>query len=209
MRSKPRAVAVPCRTPRAESGAAGWEEIIIRHRARLRCRVRRTLQRAGVRPRADQVEELTQDVYCRLLARGARRLAACRGESESEIGAYLGKAAERVVFDQLRAARALKRGGRCVCEAAADDAEQVIDPAGSPEERLLAAERRQQLLARCGALAGLRFTRRGARVLELALLCGWSGADIAGALGEATPRGVEQLLRELRRRLRGAGRRSP
>ena len=60
MRSKPR-IHVPCCTPRAQSGAACWEEIIVRQNARLRSRVRRTLQRAGVRPRADQVEELTRE----------------------------------------------------------------------------------------------------------------------------------------------------
>jgi RNA polymerase sigma factor (sigma-70 family) len=202
VRSKPR-IQVPRCTPRAQSGAACWEEIIVRQNARLRSRVRRTLQRAGVQPRADQVEELTQEVYCRLLDEGARRLAACRGDSEHQIAAYLGRAAERVVFDQLRAARALKRGRGCVCEPpAGDDAELVLDPAGTPEDRLLARERRQQLLARCGALVGLRYGRRGARVLELALLGGCTGAEIAGALGEATPRGVERMLRELRRRLR-------
>jgi DNA-directed RNA polymerase specialized sigma24 family protein len=115
-----------------------------------------------------------------------------------------------VVFDQLRAARAQKRGGRWAGEAAAaGEAELVMDPSGTPEDQLLASERRQQLLARCGAVAGLSCGRRGARVLELALLGGWSGAEIAGALGEATPNEVEHLLRELRRRLRGRRRRAP
>jgi RNA polymerase sigma factor (sigma-70 family) len=188
--------------PRASSGTARWEELIVRHHGQLRGRVRRTLRRAGMRPRADEVEELTQEVLCRLLSRGAHRLDACRGQSEGEIGSYLGRAAERVVYDRLRAARALKRGGATAGEAAAEDAEQVADPGGSPEELLLAAERRQHLIARCRVRAGLRCGRRGARVLELALLCGCSGAEIARVLGgELSARAVEEVLRELRRRL--------
>jgi len=90
---------------------AAWEELIGRFGAGLKARVGSVLRRSGVRPRSEHVEEIVQEVYCRLLAGGSRRLRRCRATSESQVGAFLGRVAERVALDQLRAARAQKRGG--------------------------------------------------------------------------------------------------
>jgi RNA polymerase sigma factor (sigma-70 family) len=195
--------AAVCVSPSANPRSA-WDEMIVRFRGQLRGRVRRTLQRAGLRTPHDEVDELTQDVCCRLLDRGERKLRAFRGHSDGEIGAYLGRAAERIVLDQLRALRAQKRGGRTILVAIGDDSEQVADDAATPEERLLAAEERQRLLALCGSPFGAEHSV-GRRVLELALLGGWSSAEIARQVGGGiSVRAVERLLREARRRLRTA-----
>src|ERR1700676_5290247 len=99
---------------------AAWEELIGRFGAGLKARVGSVLRRCGVRPRDEHVEEIVQEVYCRLLAGGSRRLRRCRATSESQVGAYLGRVAERVALDQLRAARAQKRGGPSAAVAAAE-----------------------------------------------------------------------------------------
>jgi DNA-directed RNA polymerase specialized sigma24 family protein len=91
---------------------AAWETLISRYATGLKARVRRALRRTGVRPRGDLIEEIVQEVYCRLLAGGSWRLRQCRATSQYQVSAFLGKVAERVALDHVRAARAQKRGGQ-------------------------------------------------------------------------------------------------
>jgi DNA-directed RNA polymerase specialized sigma24 family protein len=190
---------------------AAWEELIGRFGAGLKARVGSVLRRCGVRPRDEHVEEIVQEVYCRLLAGGSRRLRRCRATSESQVGAYLGRVAERVALDQLRAARAQKRGGPSAAAAEADGrpgewwggrgegGERVVDPRANPEELVLRRERLRLFLERCGALAGRRDYRRNARILALAV-AGMNSGEIARAVGGAlTPRSIDGLLLRVRR----------
>jgi DNA-directed RNA polymerase specialized sigma24 family protein len=194
-----------CFTSTSEPETA-WEELIGRYGAGLKARVGNVLRRSGVRPRREQVEEIVQEVYCRLLAGGSRRLKRCRATNESQVGAFLGRVAERVALDQLRAARAQKRGGEAAAHAsqvsngahlAAD--ERAVDPRANPEELVLSRERLLLFLERCGALAGRRDHRRNARILALAL-AGFSSGEIARIVGGSlTPRGIDGLLCRVRR----------
>ncbi|HEX5760274.1 MAG TPA: hypothetical protein VF121_13890 [Thermoanaerobaculia bacterium] len=182
-----------------------WTALVERHGPALRRRVRRTLALAGARAHAEQVDDMVQEVYCRLLAAGGRRLQACRdAANERTVAAYLGRTAERVVLDQLRLAAAVKRGGGRLVELAPEEvAERAADPQGTPEDHLLAAERRRELAARCRAATrpGAR-GRRDARILELALLDGWTCREIARATrGRLALGSVASLLHRLRRRL--------
>jgi DNA-directed RNA polymerase specialized sigma24 family protein len=180
--------------PRPE---AAWEELISRFGPGLKKRVGRVLRRAGMRPRGEQVEELLQEVYCRLLAGGGRRIQNCRATSEPQVAAFLGRVAERVVLDQLRAARAQKRGRDQAASGGAGTC--AIDPRANPEEQVLGDERVRLFLERCGTLAGRRDYRRNARILAMAV-SGWSSAEIARTLGGAlSARGVEGLLSRVRR----------
>jgi DNA-directed RNA polymerase specialized sigma24 family protein len=77
----------------------------------LKARIGKVLRRCGARKNREDVEEIVQDVYCHLLAEGGRRLRSGRATEERQIGAFLFKVAERVTLDQVRAARAQKRGG--------------------------------------------------------------------------------------------------
>jgi DNA-directed RNA polymerase specialized sigma24 family protein len=173
-----------------------WEELIGRYGSRLRARVGSVLRRSGVLPRHEQVDEIVQEVYCRLLARGGSRLRDCRATSESQVGAFLGRVAERVALDQLRAARAQKRGGD---QAAWPADERAIDPRANPEELALGRERLRLFLERCGALAGRRDYRRNARILALAV-AGMSSGEIASAMGGAlSARSIDGLLARVRR----------
>jgi RNA polymerase sigma factor (sigma-70 family) len=181
-----------------------WEELIVRFRGQIRGRVRRTLWRAGIRPQNDTVEELTQDVCCRLLGSGRRKLSAFRGHTDAELVAYLGRAAERIVLDQLRAARAQKRGGHATLVSSAQDAEQIADRAATPEDALLAAEESARLVGRWHALLGGEAAdREQLEALRLALEEGWTSAEISRLLEHTIPaKAVEHLLRKMRRQIR-------
>src|SRR4029079_5409069 len=103
----------PSLVPRPED-EAGWEEMMRLHHRRLRRRIRSALAFYRIDPARDAVDEVAQEVYCRLLAQGGRRLAQCRAEHEEQVAAYLGRIAERVVIDQIRIGGAAKRGGGLV-----------------------------------------------------------------------------------------------
>jgi RNA polymerase sigma factor (sigma-70 family) len=187
-----------------------WEDLVRRFEPDLRARVRRALWSAGVLPGPEQVDDLLQEVYCRLLANGGRRLRLFRGEGEEEMSAYLGRIAERVVADQMRTTRTLKRGrGRLLVfgPAAGEDAvARAVDPRGTPEDQLLAAERHRHFRAVCQRLLPGPTAARDTRVLELALLGGWSSREIARALGgRLAPSSVDSLVYRLRRRLAQSG----
>ncbi len=194
-----------CFTSTTEPEAA-WEELIGRYGAGLKARVGSVLRRSGVRPRREQVEEIVQEVYCRLLAGGSRRLKRCRATTAGQVGAFLGRVAERVALDQLRAARAQKRGGDLAAHAPqvagaarGGGDERAVDPRANPEELVLSRERVLLFLERCGALAGRRDHRRNARILALAL-AGFSSGEIARIVGGTlTPRGIDGVLCRLRR----------
>ncbi len=181
----------------------GWALLVERHGAGLRRRVRRTLAAAGARVRAEQVEEVVQEVYCRLLAAEGRRLRGCRAGNEQELAAYLGRVAERVALDHLRTVAAAKRGGGRLIELCPEEmAERAADPAASPEERLLAAERRREFLERCRALARPGRERRDARIAVLALFDGWTCCEIAAAAGgRLTAGSVASVVHRMRQRL--------
>jgi DNA-directed RNA polymerase specialized sigma24 family protein len=191
-----------------------WEELVGRFGQGLRCRVRQTLRRSGVAVSPEHLDDLTQEIYCRLLADGSRRLTGCRGRSAGQVGAYLGRLAERVVFDQLRLARAVKRGGRLAIEvglAGRRGAQQVADPAAGPEERVLLGERCGRVRRCCATLGG----QQAVLVVELVLAAGFTTPEIAAALGGGvTPQAVRRLISTVRRRLRRprrapAGERTP
>ena len=186
-------------------GLPGGEDLVRRYGRRLAQRVRSTFYLFGEFPRAEQVEEMVQEVYCRLLADGERRLAACRAEGEGQAVSYLSRVVERVVIDQFRRRRADKRGGGRLRPLASAEQRLLYDPAGNPEERLLAAERRQLLLAQWREIAGEIQGERNLRILRLALLEGWSSREIAQELGKIRPSSVDSVVHRLRRRLAGEG----
>lgn len=185
--------------------ARSWEELLPRHIAGLRRRVRQTLHRAGMPARAERVEELVQEVFCRFLSRGVARLESRGVQSEPVIACYLGRVAETVVLDQMRAARALKRGGRTRVERWPESelAERLVDPAASAEDALLRRECLEDFLARFRSRAAASpVGRREAHILELLLLRGCTLHEVSRHLGGAlSPRRIASLLDRIRLRL--------
>lgn len=190
--------------------AGGWEAFVARYDRPLASAVRRALARLGAPVRRDVVEEMVQEVYCRLLEHHSRR-GGFRRSSDREVVGYLGRVARSVVIDQLRTARAAKRGGDwhrvTVAGGEGHAVDRLADPAASPEDRLLARERRRLFLTRCRRCAGSGAQgRRNLRILELALLEGWSSREISRAMGGALrPSSVDTLIHRLKRRLATVG----
>jgi RNA polymerase sigma factor (sigma-70 family) len=169
------------------------------------------LCRVGFRAQPELVEELVQEVYCRLLEDGAARLRRCRGGTEPELIAFMGIIAERVVLDHRRLAAARKRTGLATVRLGRlgrrgrRTVERLPDPGPTPEEAALRRERRRLLVDCCLNLRGLGPARRNAWVLRLAVQ-GYSSREISDAAGgRLSPGGIDTLLYRIRRRLAGSG----
>ena len=193
---------------------AAWEQFALRLGPRLEAFIRRILLAAGVAISRERIEELRQEVYCRLLERDRRLLRRFRGGSEGEVAIYLGRVARSAVIDQLRTLGAAKRGaGLALVSLDATTSAHLVPAAATPnpEQHLLARERREQALARCRRAAGSRASRRTLRILELALLEGWTSREIVAApvgrgLAHST---IDSLVCRARRRLAREGVRLP
>jgi RNA polymerase sigma factor (sigma-70 family) len=179
--------------------------VVRQYGGRLAAKARWSLQQFGVAPRADQVEEVVQEVYCRLLDDGGRRLRACRAESEGQAVSYLSRVVERVVIDQVRKRLAAKRGGGRTVPLGPEERRLLADPAGNPEDRLLAAERRRLVLAQWRHIGNEMQGQRNLRILRLALIEGWSSREIARSLGKLAPSSVDSVVHRLRCRLSDEG----
>lgn len=194
----------------ARRDAEVWREFRRRFEVRLIAGVKRGLRRTGLRRPPVEVEDLLQEVYCKLLDNGGRNLLRCRGDAEEAISAYLGRVAETVAIDRVRAEIAVKRGrGRVLSysrEGGPDVIADLADPEVGPEQRLLRRERCRLFLRRCREVVGPRTPRRDLRVLYLAYVQGWSSREIAGCVGEGlTPSSIDSLVHRTRKRLQARG----
>lgn len=181
---------------------ADWDTVVRSRDGMLRSRVWRVLKRLKLRARPELVEELMQEVYCRLFEDGAARLRRCRDGLEGSMDAYLGLIAERTVFDQVRLAGALKRGGAEIVRQPRLRLEKVPDPGWDPERRALCRDECRWFLGQCRSLRGVGSGRRNVWVIRLALFRGYSSREIARAAGgRMTPRSVDLLVHRIRRRL--------
>jgi RNA polymerase sigma factor (sigma-70 family) len=189
-----------------------WSALLRRHEPPLRSRVRRVLRKSGLRACEELVEEVVQEVYCRLLESDASRLRRCRGGTDRAVTAYLGIIAERVVLDLIRQAGARKRNGLIVLRTGGMSRrtlralERLTDPRPDPEEAAARRERERLFLDCCRELRGAGPGRRNAWVMRLALLEGYSSREIAeAARGRLTARSVDNLVHRLRRHLARSG----
>ncbi len=186
-----------------------WDELVRDLGPVLSRLVRREL---GPRRRAgsEEVEDLVQEAWCRLLADGRRRMRAFRGATGGELAAYLAAIARSVVSDHFRAASSAKRGGgiaplRITGEAGAEVIP-VPDPAPTPEHRLLARERLRQAHRRLRELAGPRATPRRLRLLELALVHDLPSAEISRRIApELAPSSIDSIVCRFRQRVAARG----
>lgn len=177
------------------------------HQGLLCARIRRALTLMAVRPDPPVVEEILQEVYCRLL--GAGTLRRLRGRTPGELIAFLGTIAERTAFDHARQSRASKRDGAREVRLARRRMEQIPDPRQCPERDLLLAETERLFLSRCRDLPERGPRGRNAWVARLALVEGWTSREIAQASGgRLSAAYVACLIHRLRRRfeLEGAAR---
>ena len=182
----------------------GWEPYVVPFEEFLRRRVSRTMKRAGLRPEPEQVRDMIQDIYCRLLEGGPPRLEQLRKLPLRSTLSYLTRVAQSTVFDQIRAARSAKRGDLRRLRTARGRLERITDPAPTPDQVLLLAEGRHLLLRRLRNLGGPGRGARNARLLWLALVEGWGSRELGRAFALA-PRSVDTLVCRLRRRFEDEG----
>jgi RNA polymerase sigma factor (sigma-70 family) len=192
-------------TERLRAARAGWGELARAHGGAVKRCVRRALFRVGREPRPEEVEELVQEVYCRLLERDPARVAA--GRDEAQLYSYLQRIASSVVVDQLRARHARKRGGWPTPGAPAPDRRDLAErPAPGPtaEERLLARERARAVRRRVRQAFPGPLGERNLLVLELAAIEGMTAIEIARRLdGQLSPSTVHTVLHRLRQLFAG------
>jgi RNA polymerase sigma factor (sigma-70 family) len=180
------------------AGGAGWEDIVRDHEGMMRARIWRLFERVGQQPSKELLEEIVQEIYCRLFDDALRRW---RGTTVRELIAYMGIIAERTAVDHLRTVQAHKRTGIREVSLGRRRIEQIPDPR-DPEQDLLLAESRIAVLRRCRDLPSRAGRRRNVWVARLALLEGWSHQEIAQAAGgRISPGNVACLVHRLRRRL--------
>jgi len=166
-----------------------WAELIGRHDRRILLMLRRASPGAS----AAELSDLRQEVWARLVERGA--LAGLRLERPGALGAYLCRMALRVAIDQARA-----RGARPRADAPVEEAHE-LPAAADPERDAELAQARLQL-----AHALLRATDgpngpRDLMVLRAHFQEGLNPAEIAAMGVGLSAKGVETLLRRARERI--------
>jgi len=188
----------------ASSCELAWGEFVERFHGRLVVAVRRALLRLAGGLRYDErVEDLVQEVYCRLLGDG-RRKRTFHGQTEAQLMSYLRRVAISVVIDARREALAEKRWGgqRIAWTDWNPEAGGSVVAESGPEHRLLAGERRRAFLSVCRLALGRQANSATVEIARLALLEGWTSREIAAGLGgRMGVAGVDSVIHRLRRRL--------
>ena len=196
------------RTCTAGGSEMAWREFASRYEERLIGLLRWLSWRAGSRDETIRVEDLLQEVYCRLLAGRERPSRRFRGGTEGEAEAYLRRVARSVVLDARRDEAAAKRGGGRVVRLSEHDfgRRQPIAPEPGAEARLLGRERRRLFLRACRAALGRRAAATSLRIVELALCEGWTSREIAATLPDGpSAAAIDSLIHRLRRRFEESG----
>lgn len=158
--------------------AAAWQELRYRYRRELYAALRNNAAH-------EDLDDLEQEVWTRLLARDRAALRSFRGGS---FGAFLAQVARSVCIDHYRRARPLAElNPGMACEAP------------SAEYRLSREEERKRLAS---ALAKVAFTARDRDVVRMHFEEELTAAQIAALGLGLSERGVEALFRRLRKRLR-------
>jgi RNA polymerase sigma factor (sigma-70 family) len=191
-----------CLAGRGSSG--DWQEFVDRYEWQLRSVLRLTATRCGMPLVGPDLDEMVQELYCRLLSVRCERF---RGSSEQELWSYLNQAIYSLVVDRKRALATQKRQ---------PDRELLGDSSGlparrlDPEQQLLGKERRKVFFERCLEIARCDRVVVEVRALKMALLEGWTSREIARQLeGGLNARQIDSLVHRLRRHLEKDGIRLP
>ncbi len=180
-----------------------WREFVDRYGPRIRRIVAAAARQGGVSVCEPDLDELVQDLYCRLLMPRQQRF---KGRSENELWRFLAKASFNLMVDQQRSSRAKKRRPETRSTGRPPRRSwTAIDP----EQRLLGKERRKIFLERCREVTHCDRMVLEIRVLAMALLEGWSSREIAIELEGLSACQIDSLVCRLRRHLAKDGIRLP
>lgn len=201
-----------------EDDHRAWDLFVDRYGPWLRRRCWYVLQQGGGEMWTDEVEELVQEIYCRLLENGRQRLRGFQGNSERALRCFLARVARTVVLSHLRRRFASKRPQARLdserwfrdgvgCDRPPAPGEKRIERLDgvpclrvSPEREALRRQERRVFFRRCRETDGGRSCRRNAEIVWLALLAGWSSRRIASRVS-LSPSTVDTVVHRARRRL--------
>jgi DNA-directed RNA polymerase specialized sigma24 family protein len=169
------------------------------------------LRRLDQRAHPDVIDDLVQDVYCRLLERGSD---AFRGHNDGEVVNYLRRICESVVVDRHRGRSTQKRGGRVLLIDLDLErrslADLIVDGGASPEDVCLHRELRALLLDGCRRLYQGPRPVRNLAIFELAVLDGWTSREIAEGFDWGLKAGsIDSVVHRQRRKLKRKGLEAP
>lgn len=184
---------------------SAWTRFVDRFEPALVWGIQRALRSLGYRGRPrDEVADLLQECYCRILERDRRPLRLCRERDDRALNAFFARLAERATRDAFRSRWAEKRGSRDGVVAWNEVVEDRLtdDRDASPEERILAREARAGLLEKCRRAAGRKQPQRNFRVLAMAFIGGLTTREIAERFaGRLSYTCIDSLVYRARRRL--------
>lgn len=198
-----------------------WEEFVSRFQGRLRMMVARTYQLEAAKnpdldtgPVEEAAEDLTQEVFVKLLESHRRALSRFRGRTEHSIITYLSAIAVNLVRDHFRRLRAQKtpratvsltsRGGAENFEEAAAVESTLVCEGDGPEGRITRAEllgRIEEALRE--ASAARKTSARDRLIFRLFFIEGLTVSEIAriGTI-RLSESGVEKCIRRIRETLK-------
>jgi DNA-directed RNA polymerase specialized sigma24 family protein len=199
--------------PPPAGGALDWPELHRRHDRRVRLAVLARLRQLGAPIDRERVDELAQEVWCRLLKRDRARRPGPRGEHDVETAEYLRRVARSVVIDAWRSDRAAKRHPGTLGSLDSldgDDGGSCADSRGCPLRRAQARDHLRDFLRHCRRLLGRRAPRERFAAVRLVWVEGLTSPEAARVLGGRWTAGaVDCLLMRLRRRLLADGLETP
>ncbi len=205
---------VPSTGQRLEDSVC-WEMFIQTYGRLLRASIRGAFYRCRAPFTIEDIEEAEQEVYCRLLEQGRRRLQQFRGRREGQARRFLRRVSWSVVVDTLRHGSAQKRGGRMIKVAASSTdvsvQESISHYSSTPELEALQKERSQELLRGCRVIAARSsHGLRNLRILHWALVEGRTSREISRHLEfKLSVSAIDSVIHRIRRGLEDQGLRLP
>ena len=180
-----------------------WCELLERIEPRLSRYVIAKLVGLQFSAKAELVEELVQEVYCRLFERGRKALTGCRAESDAALLSYLKTICQCLVVDHCRSVLSKKRGGGNSEYVFADEGSRARW-CGSAEDRVLTRELRARLGTILAELSTPSQSERNRWIFERAVIEGWTSGEIGERTG-LDPSGVDSIVHRMKQRLGALG----
>lgn len=207
----------PNRSEEVSPSRVAWEDLVRSHAGRIRHEILIQLRGQGEPCHPDRIDDLSQEVWCRLLSRESRALPGPRLHRDGETATYLRRVAHSVVLDRLRAERAVSRrpGLLVSIDDIATPEACWSDRRYCPERRAAARATLRAYLALCHSLLGPAAGRPAAarpcmQALRLAWVVGLPSVEVARRMGAGWTRTrVDSLLHRVRGRLAARGVRLP
>lgn len=187
-----------------EDREGDWAQFLSRVEPRIRGFLTSQILGLGLEPGNGVIDELTQDVYCRLFEADRRALRQCRATCDHQMLAYLKTICRSAAVDHHRALMAKKRGRGSVHSLPMSGREIQPSADRSPEDTVLTHQLRVRLRRLLSNLGTPEQSRRNGWIFERAVVDGWTSREIACRTG-LEPSGIDSLISRMKQRLRALG----